>query len=71
MKLQIIDVEHGACSLLTVDNNEYNTQKTIPFYSRIAKGGPFGQELARMVLTTRCDGYIAFEFKPGSWGPRP
>jgi beta-lactamase superfamily II metal-dependent hydrolase len=49
---------------------EYDTQKTIPFYSRIAKGGPFGQEPVRKVLTTRCDGRIAFEFNPGSWGPR-
>lgn len=50
---------------------QYDTQKTIPFYSRIAKGGPFGQEPTRKVLTTRCDGRIAFEFNPGSWGPRP
>ena len=49
---------------------QYDTQKTIPFYSRIAKGGPFGQEPVRKVLTTRCDGRIAFEFNPGSWGPR-
>ena len=49
---------------------EYDTQKTIPFYSRIAKGGPFGLEPVRKVLTTRCDGRIAFEFAPGSWGPR-
>ena len=48
----------------------YDTQKTIPFYSGIAKGGPFGQEPVRKVLTTRCDGRIAFEFNPGSWGPR-
>jgi beta-lactamase superfamily II metal-dependent hydrolase len=48
----------------------YDTQKTVPFYSRIAKGGPFGQEPVRKVLTTRCDGRIAFEFNPGSWGPR-
>jgi hypothetical protein len=32
--------------------------------------GPFGQEPLRRVLTTRCDGRIAFEFNPGSWGPR-
>jgi len=49
---------------------QYDTQKTIPFYSRIAKGDPFGQEPVRRVLTTRCDGRIAFEFNPGSWGPR-
>jgi beta-lactamase superfamily II metal-dependent hydrolase len=49
---------------------QYDTQKTIPFYSRIAKGGPFGQEAVREVLTTRCDGRIAFGFNPGSWGPR-
>lgn len=49
---------------------QYDTQKTIPFYSRIAKGGPFGQEAVRKVLSTRCDGRIAFEFNPGSWGPR-
>ena len=49
---------------------QYDTQKTIPFYSRIAKGGPFGQEQSRKILTTRNDGRIAFEFNPGSWGPR-
>ena len=49
---------------------QYDTQKTIPFYSRIAKGGPFRQEQVRKVLTTRCDGRIAFEFSPGSWGPQ-
>ena len=49
---------------------QYDTQKTLPFYSRIAKGGPFGQEPLRKVLTTRCDGRIDFEFSPGSWGPR-
>ncbi len=49
---------------------QYDTQKTIPFYSRMAKGGPFGQEPVRKVLTTRCDGRIAFGFSPGSWGPR-
>jgi len=49
---------------------QYDTQKTIPFYSRIAKGGPFGQEQTRRVLTTRNDGRIAFEFSLGSWGPR-
>jgi beta-lactamase superfamily II metal-dependent hydrolase len=50
---------------------QYDTQKTIPFYSGIAKGGPFGQEPVRRVLTTRCDGRVAFAFSPGSWGPRP
>ena len=49
---------------------QYDTQKTVPFYSRIAKGGPFGKEQTRKILTTRNDGRIAFEFNPGSWGPR-
>lgn len=49
---------------------QHDTQLTMPFYSRIAKGGPFRQEQTRKVLTTRCDGSIAFEFNPGSWGPR-
>lgn len=56
--------------LISDKGYQYDTQKTIPFYSRIAKGGPFGQEPVRKVLTTRCDGRIAFEFNPGSWGPR-
>jgi beta-lactamase superfamily II metal-dependent hydrolase len=46
---------------------QYDTQKTIPFYSRIAKGGPFRKEQDRKVLTTRSDGRIAFEFNAGSW----
>ena len=47
----------------------FDTQRTLPFYQRIAKGGPFRNEVGRKVLTTRCDGRIAFEFGPGSWGP--
>jgi hypothetical protein len=34
----------------------------------LRKAGPLGQEPVRTVLTTRCDGRIAFEFAPGSWG---
>ncbi len=49
---------------------QYDTQATIPFYSRIAKGGPVGHEPVRKVLTTCCDGRISFKFSPGSWGPR-
>jgi beta-lactamase superfamily II metal-dependent hydrolase len=49
---------------------QHDTQKTIPFYARIANGGPFGQEQTRKILTTRNDGRIAFEFSPGLWGPR-
>jgi beta-lactamase superfamily II metal-dependent hydrolase len=47
---------------------QHETQETIPFYQRIAKGGPFRSEPNRRVLTTRCDGRIGFEFSPGSWG---
>jgi len=49
---------------------QYETQETLPFYQSIAKGGPYRNEPSRRVLTTRCDGRIAFEFNPGSWGPR-
>ncbi len=49
---------------------QYDTQKTIPFYRRIAKkGGPFRNEKIRHVLTTRSDGEITFDFHQGSWGP--
>jgi beta-lactamase superfamily II metal-dependent hydrolase len=47
---------------------EHDTQETIPFYRRMSKGGPYGNE-TRYVLTTRNDGEIAFEFSPLSWGP--
>lgn len=47
----------------------HETQKTIPFYSNIAKGGPFRSSEKRYVLTTRNDGHISFEFTPTSWGP--
>jgi beta-lactamase superfamily II metal-dependent hydrolase len=47
---------------------KHETQKTMPFYSQIAKGGPFGDK-TRKVLTTRNDGRIAFDFSPNSWGP--
>jgi beta-lactamase superfamily II metal-dependent hydrolase len=46
----------------------YDTQKTLPFYKKIAKGGPFRSE-TRYVLTTRNDGRIGFEFASNSWGP--
>lgn len=48
---------------------QYETQETLPFYDRIAKGGPFRGQ-TRKILTTRRDGAMAFEFSPGSWGPR-
>jgi len=48
---------------------EYDTQKTLPFYSRIAKGGPFRSQASRKVLTTRNDGRIAFNFSAQGWGP--
>ncbi len=47
---------------------QHETQKTMPFYSGIAKGGPFGGQ-TRKVLTTRKDSRIAFDFSPNSWGP--
>lgn len=47
---------------------QYDTQKTIPFYRRFAKGGPFRGE-TRRVLTTRRDGAMSFEFAVGEWGP--
>jgi beta-lactamase superfamily II metal-dependent hydrolase len=47
---------------------QHETQETIPFYSDIAKGGPFGGT-TRKVLTTRNDGRILFRFDQGSWGP--
>jgi beta-lactamase superfamily II metal-dependent hydrolase len=46
----------------------YETQKTMPFYSRIARGGPF-RGSTRKVLTTRNDGRIGFTFTANSWGP--
>lgn len=46
---------------------QHETQDTIPFYSQIAKGGPFGGT-TRKVLTTRNDGCILFRFDQGSWG---
>lgn len=48
---------------------QHDTQQTMPFYRRIAKGGPFRGE-TRFVLTTRRDKTITFDFSPGSWGPR-
>lgn len=47
----------------------HETQKTIPFYADIAKGGPFRSNEKRYVLTTRNDAHIAFEFTPNSWWP--
>lgn len=47
---------------------QYDTQKTIPFYSKYAQGGPF-RDQTRKVLTTRKDGTIVFNFDNGAWGP--
>jgi len=47
----------------------HETQKTIPFYTNIAKGGPFRSQGTRYVLTTRNDGRIAFDFSSDGWGP--
>jgi beta-lactamase superfamily II metal-dependent hydrolase len=46
----------------------HDTQETLPFYRKIAKGGPFRGE-TRRVLTTRRDGRIGFTFAQGSWNP--
>ncbi len=45
----------------------HDTQKTIPFYDRIARGGPFRGQETRKVLTTRKDARIGFTFAAGSW----
>lgn len=46
----------------------YDTQKTMPFYEKMAKGGPFRGK-TRKVLTTRHDGRIGFTLNAGSWCP--
>jgi beta-lactamase superfamily II metal-dependent hydrolase len=46
----------------------YDTQRTIPFYSKYAIGGPFRGD-TRKILTTRRDGRIGFKFDANSWGP--
>jgi beta-lactamase superfamily II metal-dependent hydrolase len=46
----------------------HETQRTLPFYRQIARGGPFRDE-QRRVLTTRNDGRIGFNFTAGGWGP--
>jgi beta-lactamase superfamily II metal-dependent hydrolase len=46
----------------------YETQRTLPFYRAIAKGGPFRGE-TRRVLTTRRDGRIGFQLDQGGWYP--
>jgi beta-lactamase superfamily II metal-dependent hydrolase len=46
----------------------YDTQKTLPLYRSIARGGPFRDE-QRSVLTTRNDGRIGFNFAADGWHP--
>lgn len=46
----------------------HETQETLPFYRKIALGGPFRDE-TRRVLTTRRDGLITFNFYPNTWCP--
>lgn len=48
---------------------EHETQNTIAFYRKVAKGGPFRLEGTRHVLTTRNDGRIGFEFSQNAWYP--
>ena len=58
------------CFYVIISDKGYvhETQKTLPFYRKVAKGGPFRGE-TRHVLTTRRDGRIGFSFDAGSWGP--
>lgn len=44
----------------------YDTQLTVPFYSSHSRGANF-RGTNRKVLTTRNDGSIKFEFRPGQW----
>lgn len=46
---------------------QYDTQKTVPFYSTHTIGAIFRDE-SRKVLTTRNDGRIRFWFDSGKWG---
>jgi len=46
---------------------EHETQNTLAFYRKIAKGGAFRNGETRHVLTTRRDGRIGFEFGQGGW----
>lgn len=46
----------------------YDTQRTIPFYSKYAQGGPFRND-KRYILTTRSDGNIDFMFRQDGWHP--
>jgi hypothetical protein len=48
--------------------HQYETQNTLAFYGKIAKGGPF-RGTHRSVLTTRRDGEITFQFSRGRWWP--
>lgn len=48
---------------------EHETQETLGFYRRFARGGEFRGK-KRQVLTTRNDGMIAFNFGSRTWGPR-
>ncbi len=50
-------------------NHQYETQKTLGFYAKYAKGGPF-RGTNRSVLTTRNDGMIQFDVTAGRWTPR-
>lgn len=45
---------------------QHDTQQTVPFYAKHAKGGPFRGE-TRKVLTTRKDGRIGFTFRADGW----
>ena len=58
------------CYFVVISDKGYahDTQRTIPFYYNIAKGGPFRDEGSRYVLTTRNDGRIGFEFRADGWG---
>ena len=58
------------CFYVVISDKGYvhDTQKTLPFYRKIAKAGPFRGD-TRHVLTTRRDGRIGFEFRSDGWGP--
>lgn len=57
---------HPIWTVISDKGYAHDTQLTVPFYERHTRGAEFRGE-NRKVLTTRRDGSIKFEFRPGQW----
>jgi len=64
---QLLQLARPFWTVISDKGYMYSTQETVPTYRAYSRGGPFRDEMRR-VLTTRRDGTINFWFDAGQWG---